>query len=551
MKHAATNSVAQRLAYGRLNGTAAMTALLDGDLMPVTTVGANDFYEWRAQMALQPGAHKLIVNALNWSGLYTASATNTFTNNAADRVQNSYGGNGQVTNRAWISSGGATNASQTLSWDARDRLHSVTCLDSNTNGYIWSAIYDGLGRRLSTTTVFITNGVTVSSLPKTISQYFDPSARFLELGETDSGVTTWKLYGPDLNGFYGGMQGVGGLEAVVNAPSPASPVVSDSRGNGYAIYNINQGRLSWYSTRVTAYGAVEGYRPLPLADGATMAPASAWRGKWADITGLYWLGHRYYDPIAGNWLSADPLGHDADPSLYAFCAAGDPVDDFDSDGGLATQAGTAATAGTYNAPSQIGMNINPNVFPPQAVIEAPGGPSYVPCQPYWDPSQPSTFAIQSLDTSPYQEFFLQNIVAPAIMGVATGLAGEGLGLLGSWLLGSAEAITAAGADMATVVHYTDEAGMQAISQSGTVGTAQLQAFVTMPSEIPVGSTAADIEQILEIQAGRAQYSITFQTPAANLMTPANGAVTSGGAVQFQLINPVPISPPTFIPTPTP
>jgi RHS repeat-associated protein len=194
--------------------------------------------------------------------------------------------------------------------------------------------------------VFITNGVAVSSLPRTISQYFDPSARFLELGETDGGVTTWKLYGPDLNGFYGGMQGVGGLEAVVNAPSPASPVVSDIRGNGYAIYNINQGSLTWYSSRVTAYGAVEGYRPLPLADGATMAPASAWRGKWADVTGLYWLGKRYYDPVAGNWLSADPLGHDADPSLYAFCAAGDPVNDFDSDGGLAAQGAAGENGGS-------------------------------------------------------------------------------------------------------------------------------------------------------------------------------------------------------------
>jgi RHS repeat-associated protein len=334
--NAATNSVAQRQAYGLLNGPATMTALLDGNPMGVTTVGTNDVYEWRAQLALQPGAHQLIVNALNWSGYYTASATNTFTNHAADRVLNSYAGNGEVTSRAWISANGQTNATQSLSWDAKDRLHGVTYVDSNTNGYIWSAIYDGFGRRLATTTIFITNGVTVSSLPKTISQSFDPNVQFLELGETDSGGTTWKFYGPDLNGVYGGMQGVGGLDAVVNGPRQSSPVVSDIRGNGYAIFNLAQGSLVWYSSRVTAYGAVEGYRPLPLADGAKMAAASAWRGKWADITGLYWLGHRYYDPTAGDWLGADPLGHDADPSLYAFCAASDPVNSFDPDGRLAT-----------------------------------------------------------------------------------------------------------------------------------------------------------------------------------------------------------------------
>jgi RHS repeat-associated protein len=302
--------------------------------MAVTTIGTNDVYEWRAQLALQPGAHQLIVNALDWSGFYTASATNTFTNHAADRVLNSYAGNGEVTSRVWISSNGQTNATQSLSWDARDRLHGVTYVDSNTNGYIWSAIYDGWGRRLATTTIFITNGVTASSLPRTISQYFDPNVQFLELGESDSGGTTWKFYGPDLNGVYGGMQGVGGLDAVVNGPRQSSPVVSDIRGNGYAIYNLTQGSLVWYSSRVTAYGAVEGYRPLPLADGAKMAAASAWRGKWADITGLYWIGYRNYIPTDGNWLGADPLGHDADPSLYAFCAGRDPVNSFDPDGRL-------------------------------------------------------------------------------------------------------------------------------------------------------------------------------------------------------------------------
>ena len=69
----ATNSVAQREAYGFLNGTATMTALLDGESMPVTLFGTNDSYEWRAQLSLVPGAHKLVVNALNWSGYFTAS----------------------------------------------------------------------------------------------------------------------------------------------------------------------------------------------------------------------------------------------------------------------------------------------------------------------------------------------------------------------------------------------------------------------------------------------------------------------------------------------
>ena len=165
----ATNSVAQREAYGFLNGTATMTALLDGNAMPVTLFGTNDSYEWRAQLQLLPGPHKLVVNALNWSGFFTASATNTFTNNAADHVQATYAGNGEVTNRVWISSNGQTNATQSLSFDAQDRLHGVTYLDSSSNGYIWSAVYDGLGRRMSTMTIFVTNGVALTTLAKTIA----------------------------------------------------------------------------------------------------------------------------------------------------------------------------------------------------------------------------------------------------------------------------------------------------------------------------------------------------------------------------------------------
>jgi hypothetical protein len=50
---------------------------------------------------------------------------------------------------------------------------------------------------------------------------------------------------------------------------------------------------------------------------------------------LYWLGARYYDPIAGRFISCDPYGHDADPSLYAFCG-GDPVNGFDANGRFVT-----------------------------------------------------------------------------------------------------------------------------------------------------------------------------------------------------------------------
>jgi hypothetical protein len=50
-----------------------------------------------------------------------------------------------------------------------------------------------------------------------------------------------------------------------------------------------------------------------------------------DPTGFYYLGARYYEPTSGRFLSADPMGQAASPSLYDF-AGGDPVNFFDPTG---------------------------------------------------------------------------------------------------------------------------------------------------------------------------------------------------------------------------
>jgi RHS repeat-associated protein len=245
----------------------------------------------------------------------------------------------------------------------------VTYLDSNTNGYIWSSVYDGLGRRLSTTTIFVTNGVALSNLAATIYQYYDPNVPFLEIGETDSGNTTWKFYGPDANGVYGGMQGMGGLEAVVNGPRESTPVISDLRGNALGLYNVSQASVTLFPSRVTAYGSVPGYAPLALADGAKVAQASAWRGKWSDITGLIYLGNRYYDPVAGNWFSFDPAWNERDPNGFTFCG-GDPANYFDPTGAGNNPVGSE-TLGPSTTPSLPFAPVNPTQSTSVSPTESP------------------------------------------------------------------------------------------------------------------------------------------------------------------------------------
>jgi RHS repeat-associated protein len=98
----------------------------------------------------------------------------------------------------------------------------------------------------------------------------------------------------------------------------------------------------------------------------------------------------------------------------------------------------------------------------------------------------------------------------------------------------------------TVSHFTSDAGMAAISESGAL---RAGTFVTTTGEIPAGATSGEVESLLEIGPGKGANSLTFDTPNSNLVVPENGPTTSGGAAQFQLKNPTPIDPTKFKPTP--
>ena len=224
------------------------------------------------------------------------------------------------------------NASILFSWDARGRLHAITERDASNSGYNWTATYDALNRRLSTTSILVTNGVAFTSQPNTINSYFDPQKEFLELGVNYGGTTEFKLYGPDLNGVYGGLNGIGGLDAVSPGLNLFEPTISDFRGNVLGV--VTNSAVVWNPSRPTGFGAVPGYQPVALGNGADIVVSSAWRGRWADITGYYNIGLRPYDPISGRWLTYDSVWNEIDPSGMTFCG-GDPVNSVDSDGRLA------------------------------------------------------------------------------------------------------------------------------------------------------------------------------------------------------------------------
>ena len=53
---------------------------------------------------------------------------------------------------------------------------------------------------------------------QSILSYFDPEVEFLEVGvKVNNGPTSWKAYGIDKDGTFGGLNGIGGLRSHYNS----------------------------------------------------------------------------------------------------------------------------------------------------------------------------------------------------------------------------------------------------------------------------------------------------------------------------------------------
>jgi len=194
------------------------------------------------------------------------------------------------------------------------------------------------------------------------------------LGVSYGTNTEWKLYGPDLNGVYGRLNGVGGLDAVSPGGSLFNSTISDARGNILGYYDSSLGSVTLNSSRPTGFGAVSGYRPVALANGANVAQASAWQGHWSDVSGYYGIGARTYDPVSGRWLSFDPIWNVADPNGYTF-TGGDPINYFDPSG-MCIEAGWNGSKyyGGMAVSTVVGMAEDANTV---AAMGNPSHPQYL------------------------------------------------------------------------------------------------------------------------------------------------------------------------------
>ena len=276
---------------------------------------------WSATFLVEQGGYTLSAVATHPSGYQSEPATRNFSVTSAGtaKASDSFDESGYLKQRSYTD-----GLVQDFTWDVFGRLVKL----SQTGGaqdVTYSYVYDGLGRRLVEKTH---DGVSASE----VKSVYDPLVEFLEIAVERDGERVWKVYGSDLSGSYGGLQGVGGLEAFIDETSHET-VTTISDVQGHILGHIKNGVVSATDTSFAAYGAKTNVHYLGedvvLLDDLTAA--HIWRGYRVDASGFVSMGARYYDGSSGRFISPDPLGHEECPDLYSY-AGGDPINFLDPTG---------------------------------------------------------------------------------------------------------------------------------------------------------------------------------------------------------------------------
>ena len=232
---------------------------------------------------------------------YAAANTNTYT--AVGGVSWTTDINGNVTN----------DGSRTFTWEVHDRLVQVQQGGAVTGTYR----YDALGRRISQT---VGNG-SAARTTRFLYNLWNVVGEFETAAGSPAGavaVMRRNIWGHDLSGTPQGAGGVGGLLMIEDRSSgtPVAHYVCQD-GNGNVIRLLTAGSGGGVIT-----SAVYAYDPFGKVRTAfgTFAATNRWRfsTKLEDAeTGLNYYGYRYYDPVAGRWLSRDPIEERGGFNLYA------------------------------------------------------------------------------------------------------------------------------------------------------------------------------------------------------------------------------------------
>ncbi len=303
---------------------------------PVRPSGENG--TWSVPIALTPGIYSVTASAINPDNAISLCpphpACNFSVTPQPREIIRNFDKEGYLTKKETVDPTDRNKkTTKEHTWDAWGRLAAVTERDEQNNGYNWTAIYDGFGRRLKTVHTPLIAGNAQTAKTQTILSYYDPNVEFLEVGiKLNNQAPTWKLYGVDKDGTHGGLQGIGGLEEILT-PAKNYGMIHNALGHIVAMHDGTN--IQGTPTAVGGYGPIPGALSLPLSPYRDLAQVSHWLGKRLDETGYTRIGERDYDSDFGEFISPDPLGHAGSFDLLSY-ALGNPVVYTDPTGRIAT-----------------------------------------------------------------------------------------------------------------------------------------------------------------------------------------------------------------------
>ncbi|MGW2495651.1 RHS repeat-associated core domain-containing protein [Streptomyces pseudogriseolus] len=247
-------------------------------------------------------------------------------------------------------SAGARKASWLYCWDKAGNLTSQdgsknTCPGSTTytyndaseltgkNGSTTGWVYDKLGNETgaasgtartneSWTDYSQLAGITAGGKTYDLVHAGTTNAERTKLGETWFHHTALGLASTTTNGVDTGFirEPAGTLNSMTTG-GKSYYYLTDATGNVLGLADDTGKRTHTYAYGPTGTprGTITEAAPQPFR----------YAGAYADPTGLYKMGHRYYDPTLGRFTQPDPSGQETNPYLYA---DGDPVNKTDPTG---------------------------------------------------------------------------------------------------------------------------------------------------------------------------------------------------------------------------
>jgi len=188
------------------------------------------------------------------------------------------------------------SSTQKYTYDAWDRLLSVT--EGNTQT---TYQYDDQHRRLSKTSL--------AWDPITNTWNTKKSIFYLYLGQNEIGACDSEMNFTELRVLGHGRGAEIGAAVALELNGEVIIPFFDFAENTRVLLNASGQPLDTY--RYTAFGE-------EILNGKAL---TAWRfssKRTDEETGFVYFGRRYYNPRSGRWITADPLGYEAGPNLYAY-----------------------------------------------------------------------------------------------------------------------------------------------------------------------------------------------------------------------------------------